>query len=345
MNTNSTLSNPATNNTNNTNNPNNGEYKEIKLYDLTANQILDFDIYIYLSINNKFIKYLSRNNFLDDDQLLRLKCKHVIQLFIHKDDINNYNKYLSSSIKGQISQNNLSDNQKMELIKNSACNIIESVNSITGDDGAITWTNNCINLTKIIVSDLSETKISTIYDKLRGLLSTKPTLINHSLSVSSLGVVFGMALGIHDAKSISELALGGLLHDIGFSNTSVDLVEKYLNSNELTSEELSQLKTHPSEGYQIVGKILKSAKITDNIIKIILEHHENAAGSGYPIGKGLPSLSYLCKIVAIADKTSIDILKYKTVDLKYSLAKLLKAQEERREYDKVMLTQLLTVIK
>ncbi|MBF0207934.1 MAG: HD domain-containing protein [Oligoflexia bacterium] len=321
------------------------DYKEIKLNDLIPNQILDFDIYILLPNNKKFIKYITRLNSLDDEQLLRLKCKNIVQLFIHKDEIEIYNKFISATIKENISKNNLNESQKIELIKSSARNIIENINSVTGDESAVAWTNNCINLVKMVVTELTDTKIASSYDKLNGLLSTQPTLINHSLSVSSLGVVFGMALGIHDSKSISELALGGLLHDVGFANTPIEVVDKYMKSEQITEEERSLLTLHPSAGYQIVSKIFKSTKLSDNIIKIILEHHENAAGTGYPIGKSLPSLSYLCKIAAIGDKISREILKLKNVDLTYSLVKLLKAQEECREYDKYILSQLLNVIK
>ncbi|MCK5074525.1 MAG: HD domain-containing protein [Bacteriovoracaceae bacterium] len=325
----------------------NENYKAINVFYLTPNQILEFDIYIHLPVNNKFIKYLPAEEPLDETQILKLKLKSVNELFINENDLEKYNRFLSSSIQAKIRNGQISDSEKTKIIRDAAVNVMESISSINGDGDAISWTNHCIETTKTLVTHITDESTSTMYDKLMELTSDRPSLINHSLLVSSLSVIFGMALGIFDSKTISELSIGGLLHDIGLSKISDDIVEKYLRMDVLEAEEINVLKMHPGNGLELIKKALRSPKITDNIINIISDHHENASGTGYPLGKGIPSLSYLCRIVAIVDRVSLQLfhLDNQAVDIKYLVSKLFKAQKELREFDKNMLGQLLETIK
>lgn len=323
------------------------KYKAINIFYLIPGQTLEFDVYIYLPVNNKYIKYVSEHEPIDEVQILKLKLKNVNDLFIREEDLDKYNNFLAKSITLQLNDQTLNEKEKIQIIKKAAVNVIESISSITGDEDAISWTNHCIDITKTLVGHITGETNSSVYDKLRELISDSPNLINHSLLVSSLSSIFGMALGIYDSKSISELSVGGLLHDIGLSKTTPSVVEKYFVMKEFYPSELEELKLHPQRGFDLIKKALRSPKISDNVIKIIADHHENASGTGYPSGKGIPAISYLCRIAAIADRISLHLSNSKDqgVDLKYLVSKLFKAQGEVREFDKNILGQLLETIK
>ena len=62
----------------------------------------------------------------------------------------------------------------------------------------------------------------------------------HSVAVSALSVAFGRVLEL-PRQEIKELALGGLLHDIGKAKIPVHLLNK---PSHLTDEEFAVMKTH-----------------------------------------------------------------------------------------------------
>ena len=130
-------------------------YLPIKLSDLTSQQVLGFDVYLYLSANSKFIRYISGKIPIDEKQLQRLQFRKVDQLFIKTEEKEKYNKYISNTIKKRLSETN--ESNRPIVVKEIAAKLITDITTITGDGDAVTWTNNCLELTKTIVTDLTET--------------------------------------------------------------------------------------------------------------------------------------------------------------------------------------------
>ncbi|MNI30202.1 Cyclic di-GMP phosphodiesterase response regulator RpfG [compost metagenome] len=96
-------------------------------------------------------------------------------------------------------------------------------------------------------------------------------------------------------KDLMQIALGGLLHDIGNVKVDSAVLEK---RSKLTVQELEEVKQHAQLGYAM----LKNVPALNEGAKVCsLQHHEREDGSGYPLGvKGLKIHPY-AKIVMIAD--------------------------------------------
>lgn len=115
----------------------------------------------------------------------------------------------------------------------------------------------------------------------------------HSDRVSEYSVLIGKKLGL-PPKDLETLKIGGLFHDIGKIGISDSIL---LKNGKLTNEEYDEIKTHP-----IIGKnILSNAAIFQDIIPIVLYHHERYDGKGYPYGLSDKDIPLLARIVAIAD--------------------------------------------
>ena len=91
--------------------------------------------------------------------------------------------------------------------------------------------------------------------------------------------------------------LGGILHDIGKIETPQEILSKPASLN---NEEYNLVKRHPATGYSI----LHESSISENVKKIVLEHHERNDGSGYPNKLKDHQIGYLSKITAVSDVTS-----------------------------------------
>ncbi len=115
----------------------------------------------------------------------------------------------------------------------------------------------------------------------------------HSDRVSEYSVLIGKKLGFPN-KDLETLKIGGLFHDIGKIGISDSIL---LKNGKLTDEEYDEIKTHP-----IIGKnILSNAAIFEDIIPIVLYHHERYDGKGYPYGLHDKDIPLLARVVAVAD--------------------------------------------
>lgn len=99
--------------------------------------------------------------------------------------------------------------------------------------------------------------------------------LNHGIVVSNLAYAVASELGL-DEKICYELAVAGMLHDIGKLKLT-----GYINGQEqdpLLIEELKYVRMHSTLGYEE----LKGQGYSDFVLESILYHHENYDGSGYP---------------------------------------------------------------
>ena len=70
----------------------------------------------------------------------------------------------------------------------------------------------------------------------------------HSVNVAAVGTLFAKELGFRD-EDLKHFCTGILLHDIGKTRVSTDILNKEGN---LTKEEYEKLKKHPEMGVEIL---------------------------------------------------------------------------------------------
>lgn len=130
--------------------------------------------------------------------------------------------------------------------------------------------------------------------KLWHLQSTDFYTYEHSVKVSILSAVIGKWLGADDQK-IKDLAMTGMLHDIGKCNIPNEILNK---PDTLTENEFKIMKTHPTLGYILSKQI---GQINGDIQNGVLQHHERYDGSGYPAGLEGEKIHEYARIVSVAD--------------------------------------------
>jgi len=116
----------------------------------------------------------------------------------------------------------------------------------------------------------------------------------HSINVSLLCMLIGKWMR-YDLKTVKLLVQTGLLHDIGKTKISSDILNK---PDTLTEDEMEEIIKHPIYGYKMVEGI---PEINKNVKKGILMHHERDDGSGYPMKLKSDQIHNFAKIVAVAD--------------------------------------------
>lgn len=116
---------------------------------------------------------------------------------------------------------------------------------------------------------------------------------HHSGNVSIYGRELGELLKL-GKKTLDDLWMGGLIHDIG----KIGIPEYILNKpSTLSSDEFDIIKQHPLRGKEILEPI----PFMNHLLPIVLHHHEKIDGSGYPNGLRDNNIPFLARIIAVAD--------------------------------------------
>jgi putative two-component system response regulator len=109
-------------------------------------------------------------------------------------------------------------------------------------------------------------------------------------------------------EEIEMIEMAAILHDIG----KVGIPDHILNKpGSLDDKEWEEMKTHSELGYEILSK--SDFAMMRYASKIALEHHERWDGSGYPRGLKEEEISFVGRIVSVADvfDSLLDIRVYK----------------------------------
>lgn len=116
----------------------------------------------------------------------------------------------------------------------------------------------------------------------------------HSVAVSGLMIAFASASEL-DENAIRDVALGGLLHDIGKMLTPIEILNK---PGKLTDEEFVIMRNHVQDGKQLLQN---RTDLSKNTTDVIFQHHEKIDGSGYPLNLKGNQISCVGKMSAIVD--------------------------------------------
>ncbi len=146
-------------------------------------------------------------------------------------------------------------------------------------------------------SDLYRRRAELLTGIVRALTSAidakDPYTCGHSDRVARVAERIAKHLGL-DQRTLHTIYLSGLVHDIGKIGINDEVLRK---PGPLTPDEFEHIKTHPALGY----KILVDLNELDEVLPVVLHHHENWDGKGYPDGLAGEESPLLARIVAVAD--------------------------------------------
>jgi len=116
----------------------------------------------------------------------------------------------------------------------------------------------------------------------------------HTRRVALRAVQVGERLGL-SAGRLRELAMGGLLHDIGKLSVREDILKK---PAALTDEEYDEIQRHPEAGAELIDEL---GGFSPMVRALVLGHHERLDGSGYPHGLCVDEIDLETRILAVCD--------------------------------------------
>ena len=120
-----------------------------------------------------------------------------------------------------------------------------------------------------------------------------PYTCGHSDRVARVALRLAEEMGC-DKETLNTIYLSGLLHDIGKIGIDDNVLRK---PGKLTDIEYEHIKLHSEIGY----RILKDLRQLDEVLPVVLHHHEQWDGRGYPHKLSGDNIPLMARIVAVAD--------------------------------------------
>lgn len=149
-----------------------------------------------------------------------------------------------------------------------------------------------IDITDTLVENLRNSKSAVVsLDELK--ISDEYTF-KHSVDVGAISMIVAQKLG-GDDKFVKDVALAGVLHDLGKSKIPLNVLNK---PGRLEGEEWEIMKRHPYYSYMAIKD---TDDISNDVKTAVLEHHENFDGSGYPLGLSGNKICRIARILSVAD--------------------------------------------
>jgi len=137
---------------------------------------------------------------------------------------------------------------------------------------------------------------SVVYDLARSIRERDTITYEHCRRVA----VYANRLAQHmgwSRRASRDLALAGLVHDLGKTWMQNALLHK---ESALSSDEREEMQRHP----QIASRILQAYGAPEQLIEVVLHHHETYDGRGYPdhlAGEDIPLGARLLTVADVFD--------------------------------------------
>jgi len=271
----------------------------VSLQLILVNQPLPYDLFVNssaVSEKERFVRIFPSGETLNLDDLKKFKAKYF-QLYIPEKQRNQY-------LKSLVNNENATDMQKTEVIKESAIGYLDTLfdqNKEFSTEELKESVQGCRDSVESMVDVLQDHDISSI-QKLIGDLSFHDFYTyDHSINVSMYNMAILKSLNPNARRrDLVEIGLGGLLHDLGKLKIPIHIIN---NPGKLSDGDFDEIKKHPQHGVDLFDSAGEAVSDLDlNLVrKIILEHHENYNGTGYPNKVGSDKIHLFARVTAIAD--------------------------------------------
>lgn len=190
-----------------------------------------------------------------------------------------------------VESSQVSDERKTLILSKAADYIFQEIEHLGFDRQALEHSRSVTKSIQTLVD--SKNDISSVITLMASL---NDELIRHAMMVSATSVIIAKALKWTVAANFEKLALGALLHDVGLNQLPDEILETPRHA--LTREQAAVYESHVYRGVEILRSM---PSISDDIIAITLEHHENSVGQGYPRRLRDLKVNPFARIVALAD--------------------------------------------
>lgn len=273
-------------------------YLPIDLQWLKQIEAMNFDLYIRISSDNYVRIYQAGDSFNEDDQK-HLQNKKVSQVFIPSIHLHFFLTQMSQRIQNEIAKPTQSLSAYLELSEQAVA-VVAHFSQLLGFSAAtMTLSKVAVNLCFRKIQSIQE-----VYSLFQFFQYHPETYIySHSSALAFLACGLASLMGNSSQEVLHDLAMASLLHDITLKNNEIaryhSLADLALVQDRYSEVEVNSYSSHPKQISQILRKY---SDFSDQTIRLILEHHEQPHGTGFPSRISLEKFSPLTPLFLLSER-------------------------------------------
>ena len=271
-------------------------FRSVRVSDVDEGTVLDFDLFVLLAHNKKYVRYASAGQTLESCRVDKLKTHNVGAVFVPLDQMPQFYNYAAEKLKkAGAPAGALSETEKRERLQESVRNLVSGLFATTGELSFEDGKKVMGEAIRIVRSFLDGCGKEDLQNRMTGILGELGSTYSHLTNVSSFAALFSIATGVGNPE---ELAIAGLFHEIGVSMVPAALMEK--DPSTWTPDERKIYEKHPEHSVNMLKE--KKINLPPSVQTMILQHHERAGGKGFPLALSEPKLKPESQILALADE-------------------------------------------
>jgi putative nucleotidyltransferase with HDIG domain len=263
----------------------------IPIDEFLARPVVLVDTFIRL-VSGRFILIAKAGQATADTSLEKYRNKNLDALYVHVDD---YHRFLVSHAQAakDLADSNISvkSDTRTTVIRDAMSTVYREVGDMGFSDASFARAKLVNHALLSYVKENSQ--ITDLIAKF-GMLADDG--IVHSMMVSMVSVMLGMKHEWVKPATLEKLSLGGFLHDIGKAKLPPEILAKPVST--LTRDERIIYESHVEIGAQLLSQ---AKTMPDDVLLMVLEHHERSDGSGFPKKLKDFQISPLARVVSLAN--------------------------------------------
>lgn len=261
----------------------------ISMATLSPDTLLGIDIYLRASNSSAPVLFCRDDELPDFGRLLPLVSQGVNKLFIDAADRGKYQKYLREHWADLLADETIPIANRTAVMSEVIRDVLNEEFRVGDTDRVVAASQRLGQFTCDLIGDQNIVAL-----QLCNVLHHDYATFTHSTNVSLYAVLLARELG-YSEKDLKEIAVGGLLHDLGKLKIDDRILTK---PGKLDDFEFREIKKHPVTGFV---ELVDRDDLSFGQLMMTYQHHERINGSGYPVGCIGDEIHPWARLCAIVD--------------------------------------------
>ena len=261
----------------------------ISLATLHPVEFLGMDLYVHPHGSERPILFCASTLPIKAGDLGRLKESGISRLYIRREARRQYQQFLREHFEEWIKDGSLPLSMRAEALN-------EVVRDVLSEVFAEGKTDPIVGVARAMGTHAVQLLAAApiVFKDFIRVLHHDYATFTHSANVCYYSVLLATALGMSQ-RELVEIAVGGLLHDLGKLEVDPRIL---LKEGPLEERERRQIRQHPTFGFR---QLCRRQDLSQGQLMMVYQHHERIDGRGYPVGIASSQIHPWARLCTIAD--------------------------------------------